>query len=96
MVNKHPKPRQLDRLDEIVLRALESPKYKYRTVQGIASETKLDEQRVRTILKNNPLVRESFEKSKTGKQLFTSKKKVSIGEDLWTAFRAVNSAKFGG
>lgn len=91
--SRHKRP---ETIEEIVLRALESPKYKYRTVHGIARETKLDEQRVRKVLKASPAVRQSFAKSKSGKQLFASKKKVSVGEDIWTAFRAVNAAKFGG
>ncbi len=90
------KRKQPDTLEQVVLKALESPKYKYRTVYGIARETKIDEGRVRKVLKSSDAVRQSFAKSKTGKQLFASKKKVSVGEDLWTAFRAVNSAKFGG
>lgn len=83
-------------LEQLVLKALNSPKYKYRTVHGIAREVKADERRVREILKASPSVRRSFAKNKAGKQLFASKKKVSVGEDLWAAFRAVNSAKFGG
>ena len=96
MVIRNSKQRRPDTLEEIVLKALESPKYKYRTVHGIARETKIDEQRVRNVLKSSPTVRQSFAKTKAGKQLFASKKKVSVGADLWMAFRAVNSAKFGG
>jgi hypothetical protein len=96
MTIRKQKRAQPSALEQVVLKALESPKYRYRTVHGIARETKIDEGRVRKVLKSSPIVRQSFAKSKTGKQLFASKKKVSVGEDLWTAFRAVNSAKFGG
>jgi len=95
MVNIDKSSKQLALIEQVVLRALESPRYKYRTVHGIARETKLDVARVRDVLKSSPAVRQSFAKSKTGKSLFASKKKVSIGEDLWTAFRAVSSAKLG-
>ena len=54
MVDRRPKRKQPETLDAIVLKALESPKHKYRTVQGIARETKIDEQRVRTVLRGNP------------------------------------------
>lgn len=79
-----------------MLQALESPRFKYRTVSGIANETKLDERSVREVLQRNPAVRLSFARAKNGKQLFAAKAKVSIGEDLWVAFKAVNAAKFGG
>ncbi|WFF79200.1 hypothetical protein [Delftia tsuruhatensis] len=83
-------------IEQQVLRALESPRFKYRTVSGIAKETKLDEESVREVLQSNPAVRRSFAREKNGKQLFAAKAKVSIGEDLWVAFKAVNAAKFGG
>lgn len=96
MAIRKPQVRPSDTPEQRVLRALESPRFKYRTVSGIAKETKLDVKRVREVLQSNPAVRRSFAKSKNGKQLFTAKKKVSVGEDLWTAFKAVNAAKFGG
>ena len=89
-------PKQPLSPERAVLMALESPKYRYRTVLGIARETKIDAQRVKKVLKSNPMVRQSYAKTKSGKPLFASKKKVSVGEDLWTAFKAVNAAKFGG
>lgn len=79
-----------------VLQALEDPKWRYRTASGIAKEAKLDARTVEEVLRQNPdLVRVSLAKSPAGSTLFASKKKVSVVSDVWTAFKAVNKARYG-
>ncbi len=79
-----------------VLQALENPKWRYRTASGIAKEAQLDAKTVEEVLRQNPdLVRVSIAKSSDGSTLFASKKKVSAVSDVWTAFKAVNKARYG-
>lgn len=62
MANRDKSSKQLALIEQVVMKALESPRYKYRTVHGIARETKLDVARVREVLKSSPAVRQSFAK----------------------------------
>lgn len=79
-----------------ILKALENPKWRYRTASGIAKETHLKVTDVEEVLKNNSaVVRVSLAKATDGSRLFASKKKVSAVGDVWTAFKAVNKAKYG-
>ena len=78
-----------------VIEALQNPRFKYRTVSGIARETHIDAERVGEILKVSPSVRVSLTRAQDGSRLFALKKSVSKAEDVWTAFKAVNGAKFG-
>ena len=79
-----------------VLHALENSKWRYRTASGIAKEAHLNAKAVEEVLRKNPhLVRVSIAKSSNGTTLFASKKKVSAISDVWTAFKAVNKARYG-
>lgn len=79
-----------------VLQALDNSKWRYRTASGIAKEAQLDTKTVEEVLRQNPdLVRVSITKSADGSTLFASKKKVSAVSDVWTAFKAVNKARYG-
>ena len=89
-------PKKTRDANYVVIEALKSPKFKYRTVQGLARETHLPANLVIEVLNSNDSVRKSLVKSKTGADLYTAKKKVSAVEDAWNAFTALNSAKFGG
>jgi hypothetical protein len=78
-----------------IIEALKGPKYKYRTASGIARETQIDKIKVVKILQSNPSVRVSLTKAKDGSRLYALKSKVSAASDVWTAFKAINGAKFG-
>lgn len=82
-------------VDVRVIAALGSPKYKYRTASGIARDIHVDAERVAKVLQSNPKVRVSLTKAINGSKLYTLKSKVSAASDVWTAFKAVNNAKFG-
>ncbi|SHM38301.1 hypothetical protein [Rhodanobacter sp. OK091] len=94
MKRKFPNKSKAEAKDR-VLKALNNSTYKYRTLNGLARDTHLDPEFVKTVLDSSTAVRKSFVKSKSGKQLYASKEKVSATEDLWVAFQALNSAKFG-
>ena len=78
-----------------VIEALKSPKFKYRTVQGLAKETHLSPAEVKKVLETDTTVRKSLARSKSGATLYIAKKNVSAIQDAWNAFRAINSAKYG-
>lgn len=78
-----------------VIKALKNPRFKYRTISGIARETHIDAARVGEILKVSPSVRVSLTRAQDGSRLYALKKNVSTASDVWTAFKAVNGAKFG-
>lgn len=94
-MNRKLHKKQRSSAEDQVLKALSNSRYKYRTVGGLARETRLDAQKVKQILDSSNSVRKSLVRSKAGSQLYASKTKVSVPEDLWVAFRALNSAKFG-
>ena len=94
MIRKAPKVKKDVRT--VVIKALNSPGYKYRTASGVARETHLSAELVRKILESDHSVRKSLARSKSGAQLYAVKKRVSGIEDAWNAFRALNAAKFGG
>lgn len=79
---------------EKILRALSSERWLYRTVDGIAKETKLPKEEVKRVLdESRQKVRVSRIRSKKGKVLYASKNRVSSVMDLWTAFRAISRMK---
>lgn len=78
-----------------VLQALEAKDYKYRTASGIAKEIHIDIKTVASILEKNSKVRVSLTRANDGSKLYTLKNKVSAAGDIWTAFKAINKAKFG-
>ena len=76
---------------DIVVRALESPKYKWRTVKGIAKEAKLPEhvvlKTVNSLRKSGKVVRSQVP-SDTGEELFTTRKHFNRSAPLSTRFMA--------
>ena len=61
-------------IKESVLQALENPKYKWRTIQGIVNEVGLDQAKVREILDQcNDEVVHASKLSKDGRELFTTR-----------------------
>lgn len=81
--------------EEKVFRALNTGRWKYRTAEGIAKETRLPTTKVEATLKSHPeMVRVSLLRRSDGKILFASKKKVSGLQDAWIAVRALSKAKF--
>jgi hypothetical protein len=66
---------ELDEKGHSVVRALENPKYNWRTVDGISQETGIDPHQIALILKFLPnkieLVRTT---DKSGRQLFTTRR----------------------
>jgi hypothetical protein len=65
----------LDERGVRVVRALENPKYNWRTVDGIAQETGIDPYQVAQILKFLPNVVDTVQSTdKSGRQLFTTRK----------------------
>lgn len=78
-----------------IFKALSSPKWMYRTADGIAKETHLPRAEVEKTLKTHPeKVRVSLVRRRDGSVLFASKEKVSVLQDAWTAVRALSKAKF--
>jgi len=80
-----------------IVKALSDPKWEYRTARGISADTKVDVD----VIKNNldemkDLVRVSVFKSKEGEDLYTLKERKSLLGDYWTAFKSMNTDKFGG
>jgi len=88
-------PNKTKDVRRVVIEALKSPKFKYRTVEGLAKETHLSALEIVRVLEVDRAVRKSLAKSKTGADLYTAKKKVSAMADVWNAFTAINSAKYG-
>ena len=88
-------PKKTRDVKYVVIQALNSPKFKYRTVQGLSKETHFPANVIVEVLNSDKSVRKSLVKSKTGADLYTAREKVSAVEDAWNAFTAINSAKFG-
>lgn len=76
---------------DIVLMALESPKYKWRTIKGVAKEAKLPEQvvlkAVYDLRKAGSVVRSSVV-SDTGEELFTTRNHFKKAAPLSARFMA--------
>ncbi len=76
---------------DIVIRALESPKYQWRTVKGVAKEAKLPEhvvlKTVNNLRKTGAVVR-SHVTSETGEELFTTRKHFEKSAPLSARFMA--------
>lgn len=67
-----------DEKGQVVLRALENPKYNWRTIKGIAAETGLDEALVTQIVRGLSMVSGQIVQSSVpdseGRPLFTTRK----------------------
>jgi hypothetical protein len=57
-----------------IVRALENPKYDWRTVDGISEETGIEPSKVASFLNPNPMVVQSSVPDKSGRPLFTTRK----------------------
>lgn len=80
---------------DLVIDALRTSKFEYRTAQGIAKEVHLPVNQVEDALASRPdVVRVSVLRRADGSKLFADRRKVSAIKDAWSAFRAVSFAKF--
>ena len=77
---------------QLVIKALENPEYRWRTVQGVANETGLPTQTVEAVIrKNHETVVKSSIPSNKGEALYTTRshflKRASLGEKLLGAIK---------
>ena len=84
-------PYTLDKKGQEVVRALENPKYDWRTIGGISEETGIEPSQVSLILKALPNVVDVVQTTdKSGKPLFTTRnhynKKQNIANRILSAF----------
>ncbi len=78
-----------------VVRALNDPRWEYRTLKGIASQSGLPQARVQELLKSNQgQVRKSVISSKAGEDLYTLRSKKGVLADYWNAFRRLSNEKY--
>lgn len=84
------------RTGQFVIRALNDPKWDYRTAEAIARETKKPLEDVKTVLASDDRVRKSVMKSKSGRDLYTLKVRKSKIGDYFSAFQSMNSDKLKG
>lgn len=81
-----------DQITGAVLKALENPKYKWRTIDGISAEAKLDPSLVRRVISEAPdqIVRSSVP-SESGQALFATREHIrkvsSVGAKLLGAIK---------
>ena len=78
--------------EQAVKTALENPDYRWRTVQGVASETRLPAQTVEAVIReNHEIVVKSSIPSNKGEALYPTRshflKKASLGEKLLGAIK---------
>lgn len=79
-----------------IMSALSDSRWDYRTVEGIATELRIQKEMVEEFVTQNSAIRESIMKDAQGRRLYTTKKRKSKIGDIFTAFRALNSSKVGG
>ena len=80
--------------NEKILAALKSRRWKYRTAEGIAKETRVPVNTVEKVLKESPQqVRVSVMRRRDGKVLYVKKDEVSVIKDLWNGFKLLSKAK---
>lgn len=80
--------------NEKVFGALQSRRWKYRTAEGIAKETKVPVKTVEKVLKESPQkVRVSVMRRRDGKVLYAKKDEVSVIRDWWNGFKLLSKAK---
>jgi hypothetical protein len=78
-----------------VIESLNNPEWDYRTIPGIAKETKLAEANVlKVVTARKDLIRESIVPSRKGEKLYTLSKNVNTLRDYWKAFKMINKEKF--
>jgi hypothetical protein len=77
-----------------VLEALDKPEYDFRTVPGIARETKLDEETIRRVIEQHPdLIRLSSVPGPKGEELYTlSARRVTRREQVSFAQSVVGAS----
>lgn len=64
-----------EEIQNLILGALELPKFKWRTARGIAKETNIPIQLVQEFLKNSPSTLRSKKPNKFGRLLYTTRNK---------------------
>nr|WP_320125378.1 hypothetical protein [uncultured Shewanella sp.] len=80
---------------ELVLMAMGNNKWDYRTVHGIAIETKLPEAVVLNVLKESKNeIRSSIIRTKSGKNLYALKNRKSAIADVWWAIKKMSQDKY--
>ncbi|WP_010322163.1 hypothetical protein [Marinobacterium stanieri] len=80
---------------ELILEAMKNKNWDYRTVHGIAAETKIPEPIVAKILnESRNEVRSSFIKTKSGKNLYFLRENKSAVGDFWWAIRKMSKDKY--
>lgn len=69
---------------EAVLEALRSPRFRWRTLRGVAQEARLDTEIVRTIIEQYPdeIVKSSIP-SKSGEELFSTREHFRASASPW-------------
>jgi hypothetical protein len=82
---------ELDEKGRQVVRALENPKYDWRTIDGVSKETGIDPPQVSLILKSLPKIIDVVQSSdKSGRLLFTTRnhynKRQNVANRLLSAF----------
>lgn len=80
---------------ELVLMAMKNNKWDYRTVHGLAVETKLPEAVVMGVLNESKSeIRSSIIRTKSGKNLYALRKRKSAIADAWWAIRKMSKDKY--
>jgi len=83
-------PRSENQKVHIVFSALENPKYRWRTINGLAKETGVDEATVKRVLNriNDAIVKSSIP-STSGDDLYTTRRHLKKMENVFSRFVAV-------
>lgn len=80
---------------ELVLTAMKNKNWDYRTVRGLAAETKLSEKVVMDVLdESKSEIRSSIIKTKSGKNLYALRNRKSAIADAWWAIRKMSKDKY--
>ena len=81
---------KMEERDEKVIKALENPKYQWRTISGVSQEIKLPLGDVTaSIIKNEDLIIESNIDSIDGEKLYTTRKHFRKKSTFWQKFSSV-------
>lgn len=84
-----------DPKERIVIDALADPRWDFRTTEGIAKNTGIDEAEVKAILEKSNLIRKSPVPDERGRELYTLRTRpVSTRENLAVAQRALTKSAF--
>lgn len=87
-------PTNFSETEKLVFSAFQQPKWDYRTLPGIVSQTGVAPESVRAVITNHPEVfRKSIIPRKDGADLYTLNLPMSGVWDAWNAFRQLNADK---